>query len=346
MGDCACDIFESRFEFAPSLSFFFLELTPACNNTCQGCSNVFRRSRSLRPISAENWRLILAKLLPYRPHLKLTGGEPTLHPEFQNIVERIAELGMPFTLFTNARWKNPGRLLAFLRRIPQMDGMLVSLHGPDVYSHQSFTETSDSFDETVSNIRKATENGLKVVLSTVLTTANHFRVKEMLALGDELGVARVVFNRYIGSPMPGLTLDDLQLLLTVRSIEESLVKSKATVGYGTPIPQCFIPNHSNGCWAGRLHLAVDPWGNVHPCTHSDVVAGNLLEEDLETIRDAPALQAFQRLPISCSQCPMVLRCRGGCQVMSHRYGGSGDPLICRISVPRDQRKAEFLSSQD
>ena len=81
--------------------FYALELTTACDNHCTGCSNVFSAGRL--PLSAVDWRRALSGLTSRAHVLKLTGGEPTLHPDFLEIIHAVEETGIPFTLFTNAR---------------------------------------------------------------------------------------------------------------------------------------------------------------------------------------------------------------------------------------------------
>lgn len=116
---------------------YSLELTPLCNNRCPGCFNVFIEDTVTRPmrdvpppLTAAQWREILIKIKPHAARVKLTGGEPTLHPEFEKIVQTLVEFDLPFSLFTNARWQHPDRLIALLSKTPQCSGLLISLHAP------------------------------------------------------------------------------------------------------------------------------------------------------------------------------------------------------------------------
>ena len=153
--DCAC--LTALNPSSPLLCplFYYLELTPACNNRCPGCSNVFASDRSSSTLSAREWRMILAKLEPYVSRLKITGGEPTIHPEFATIVSAIRDLDIPFALFTNARWSEPSALIALLQAIPQCRGLLVSLHGAIPTSHDAFTDVPGAFEETAENVQWA-----------------------------------------------------------------------------------------------------------------------------------------------------------------------------------------------
>ncbi|NIN93756.1 MAG: radical SAM protein, partial [Anaerolineae bacterium] len=108
---------------------YSLELTPACNNRCRGCYNVFAGERTQPPLPLEEWHEILDCIKPHAHRVKLTGGEPTLSPHFEGIVTHLRELDISFSLFTNGCWTDPERLVAFLKTIPQLRGLLISLHG-------------------------------------------------------------------------------------------------------------------------------------------------------------------------------------------------------------------------
>ncbi len=264
--------------------------------------------------------------------LKLTGGEPTLHPEFADIILDIAEMGIAFTLFTNARWPNPQTIIGLLKSTPQCGGLLVSLHGPDAVTHEAFTNTPGSFEETCENIRRATAAGLRVHTSTVLTRYNCDRVHQIAALSQSLGAQWAVFNRYLGRAMPDLEPDEDQLRCAVHGIE-ALRRSAVgdwrlafSVKYGNCIPQCFVPSSSTGCWAGVAYCTIDPCGNLRPCNHSPLVAGNVLDEPLEVIWHSEAMNRWRGLlREGCKTCAELETCHGGCRALVELRGQ--DPLI-------------------
>ena len=340
-GDCACGINGTHAltgEFPPLL---FFELTPACNNACVGCGNVFADNRSPVPLSAQEWCAVLDRIAPSTSWLKITGGEPTLHPEFEEIIEYVAALGIPFTLFTNARWSQPQRLVRFLAGIPQLDGLLVSLHGARAQSHEAFTCTPRSFDETVANIRLAIDAGLKVTTSTVLTRHSCSEVEAIVALGQELGADHAAFQRFIGAALPEIEPGELELQQAVEAIED-IASGENRIGdngrgpkgngkparFGTPIPHCFAANSSYGCLAGTGQATIDPWGNVRPCNHAPLVCGNLLTQPLEEIWHSATMETWRgMIPEECRRCEEFEVCRGGCRATAMLRGLRSDPLM-------------------
>jgi radical SAM protein with 4Fe4S-binding SPASM domain len=339
--DCACHIVESD---EPALLqapiSFYLELTPFCNNRCHACGNVFveqgtdRRLRDLgSSLSVEGWEQILAKIQQYAHRLKLTGGEPTLHPGFDAIVELVANHKIPFTLLSNGRWREPERLVQLLRRVPVFQGLLLSLHGPSPAGHEAFTCVAGSFAETLSSVRIAREAGLPVSLSCIITHNNWHQVAEMVELARELGADGVVFNRYLGLDIAGLTASAAELRSAVHAINRLRAAGHA-VKLGNSLPECFAHTGQAGCLAGLAFFTIDPWGKVRPCNHAPMIAGDLMQQSVEEIWHSPHMARWRSLvPSQCRDCSLVASCQGGCRAQALILGRDADPLIDRASCP-------------
>jgi len=321
--------------------FYALELTPACNNRCVGCGNVFvddRPTRRLdestasRPLDLDGWRAILDIIAPHVHRLRLTGGEPTLHPDFAAIVRHVQALGLRFAVFSNGRWRDPARLLALLRDVPQFGGFLISLHGATADAHEAFSGVAGSFAETVENIRRATATGIPVAISAVLTRANVDHLPNLARLGRALGADHVVFSRWLGEDIPALGLSPAEVATAVRTIDRLRAAGEA-VQFGVCIPQCLVPqNSSTGCYAGVAYCVIDPWGYLRPCGHSHLRAGSLLEQPLQDLWHGPAMEQFRAaIPAPCRECAAFAHCHGGCRAMMLEQGR--DPLLITPELP-------------
>ncbi len=329
---------------------FYLELTPLCNNRCPSCGNVFADRTAADPMppamSAQDWEQILTRIAPTAQRLKVTGGEPTLHPEFEAIMESIDRLGIPFTLFTNGRWRDPDRTCRYLRRLNRLDGLLVSLHGPDASSHEAFTHVPGSFAETQANIRRAVAAGLPVSLSCVLTHLNWDRVSDMLHLAYELGAESVVFNRYLGADPIGLAPAPAALQVAIGAIS-NLRASGEPVKLGNCVPQCFASTGQTGCLAGLAFLTVDPWGRARPCNHATMICGDLRRQSLAEVWHSTTLAAWRDFrPEPCQGCSAFAICRGGCKAQAFACGLGIDPLLeSPASLTMPQRRQRFFYEQ-
>lgn len=307
-------------------AIYALELTPACNNRCPGCSNIYSRARQGAATDAATWERWLAEFGPEAVQIRLTGGEPTLHPEFFRILAAATAYRAQVTVFTNGRWPDPAGLTRRLRDWPQLSGLLISLHGAQPASHEAFSRVVGSFDETVANIRLALDADIPVALSTIITQRNWQELEAVAELGQRLGVQHVAFNRYLGAPDSELEPTPTQMRSAVRTIE-TLIAAGVAVKYGIGMPQCFRRNSSEGCLAGVAYVAVDPWGRVHPCAHSPSFVGSLYEASLHELWHSPAMAAWRGLmPAECTGCAAYAACHGGCRAVQELRPDRRDPL--------------------
>ena len=313
--------------------YCYLELTPECNNHCPGCSNVFVADKHNRHLAepsfmnAKLWHSIIRKLKPHVKCLRITGGEPTLHPEFEAIINCIQESDIPFVIFTNGRWHDPKRLISLLSRCSRFEGLLVSLHGANKETHEAFSGAQGSFKETIRNIQHASHEGINVDTNTVITKANLGQIEEIVNLSESLGANCTVFNRYIGISVSELGVEPDELRDALGRIHR-IKESGASVKLGVCIPQCFQRNSSNGCLAGNAFWSIDPWGNVRPCNHAPVFCGNLFSSSVEEIVSSSALEKWHdRIPEQCVHCSLFTNCRGGCRAQAMLLERKKDDLI-------------------
>ncbi len=321
---------------------YTLELTPKCNNRCTGCGNIFT-DRAGPPLSAAQWQKVLNKIAPHAARLRFTGGEPTLHPEFRDIVEVTCSLDVSFTLLTNARWQDPDGLIGLLRSTSQCMGLLVSLHGTTADTHEAFTQVKGSFAETVNNIKRATAAGLTVDTSTIITQVNCSQIDDIVAFSAKLGVERAVFARYLPVRSNALAPTRDQLRKAIEAVEAQR-EAGARSEFSVCIPQCFAASSSIGCLSGLTYCVIDPWGNVRPCTHTSLVCGSLLEQSIEEIWHGLEMQSWREMiPAQCYGCLEFPKCRGGCRAVAILHGLEKDPLIDQPIVERAQKPPEELA---
>ena len=249
----------------------------------------------------------------------------------------------PFALFTNARWRDPARLVTFLHAVPQCRGLLVSLHGATTASHDAFTRVPGSFAETCANVRHVVTAGLNVTTSTVITSYNWYEVEDIVRLSQKLGANHAVFNRYLGKPLPQIEPSEDQLRQAVEAIDD-LRRREDRVKFGNCIPQCFRSSSSTGCLAGVAYCTVDPWGNVRPCNHAPLTCGNLLERSIEEIWHGDGMNRWRgMIPEQCRRCLELPRCHGGCRAAAMIRRVERDPLMRGPVLEKDLEPPQKLT---
>ena len=90
----------------PALTSFYLYLTSACNLRCRHCwiapSFVDGKPAPSDYLDLDLLRRAVAEAKPLGLHnAKLTGGEPTLHPQFVEIVDLLTNEGLSLNMETN-----------------------------------------------------------------------------------------------------------------------------------------------------------------------------------------------------------------------------------------------------
>lgn len=339
---------------------YTFELTPACGHDCLGCGNVFERSSGPAPLDGSAWIALLERLRPHLLNLRLTGGEPTLHPHFPAILHAVERLGVPFVLFSNGCWADPQALVEMLSTCRHLDGVLVSLHGADAPTHAAYVGR-DTFERVCANITRLAQAGVRVGSNTLLLRSTAPHISRIVDLSLGLGVSSVHFSRYYGPALPEVELPPEELRAALSAIDALHTRDRRVL-FNNCIPLCFFQGSfsAHGCTSGFTHATIDPWGWVRPCTHTPLRLGSLLDEEIEALWQGEALRAWrERVPLACHACAQFGTCRGGCRATALQLGLAQDPLIAApltqetalppttLRLPRTARpRANFSLRQD
>ena len=124
----------------------------------------------------------------------VTGGEPTIHPGFWTVVERLAATGFTWDINTHGRsFAKEG----FARRAAGqgLKRAIVSLHSHvPATSATIFGTRENAHHETVAGIDRLVDADVDVTLNCVLTQLNLGEVDEYLRVGRERYGDRAVFK--------------------------------------------------------------------------------------------------------------------------------------------------------
>ncbi len=249
-----------------------LHITYTCPERCAFCSEE-HRMETYRPFPV-TWGRVARVLREQASRgvrgVHFTGGEPSIHPKFVEILALARKLGMRTSLGTI------GTMLCredFARRaLPFLDEALFSLHGPDAATHDALTRRAGSFERVTRAISLAAslkpEFGLFV--NTVITRHNVEKLPDTAALAESLGAKLIVVSNLTpeGSgldsyPELAVSLEDLARILP--TVPARL--STATLRFfGTPM--CLLGPH----WTLSNDLHWDPRVTVEWQTRPGVVA--------------------------------------------------------------------------
>lgn len=321
----------------PSLpSVFTFEITARCQHQCMGCGNVFTHSSLEMDVS--KWGEIITKLKPHIRALRITGGEPTLHRQFPEFIKKIDAIGVPFVVFTNGNWADANTVISTLQDRPNLKGLLVSLHGNNATAYSQFTGV-DAFEKVVANIRLATAAGLRVATNTLLLSTTVNKLSEIAELAFSAGVANISFGRYYGPALKNLSLSTAELKQALLQIA-NMRRENYRISLSNCVPICFLSDEDfggGGCTSGLTHCTLGPLGEVRPCTHSELILGNLPNDDIEELWRSSAITNWRNLVSDeCLDCAVLNKCRGGCRADAQKLGVSRDPL-CTGALKKSNR---------
>jgi len=287
--------------------------------------------------------------------IALSGGEPTMHPDFLRIVNEIASRGMYAAVATNG-WFFADKERLIKAKKAGLRYVEVSLDSVDPKKHDWFRGVPGAWERAVKALKNAVELGMSHAMAVTVTKANLHEVEDMLDLAESLGVQRVVFFNFVpvgrGKDNIWLDLNPLEREELLRTLYKEMKKRNMQIvstapQYGRVSLQLsggeeVAPTHFyvgndpvvkavaefvGGCGAGRIYAGIQPNGDLIPCVFLPIKVGNLRERtfwDLwenaplfKTLRDRSKLEGY------CGKCPFKNVC-GGCRARAYAY--FGDPM--------------------
>ena len=325
---------------------FYFILTEKCNLACSHC---IRDSSPARNEVAEV-NLVqetitqIAKSFPSSLVL-LSGGEPTIHRGFREIIDYALDSGLDINLNTNGItgfFKNQN-----LRTIENKNKLAVqvSLDGDQV-THD-IIRGNGTFHRALQTLHRLRNNEIACCVSTtVIDSAFLERAESFIASLDDLGLSHIaikratyagrasggdcvrngVWNRYVYKlrSMPWSTRLKMAPMYDFDSLDQ--LSDQTIAGLKQP-------TKAVNCGAGTAKVYVYTNGDVCPCTcFKEFPMGNLFDAPLHHIL-ANNFEVKTEHPI-CVSCRYFSLCQGGCLGSGyHTTGviGAPDPRCPRVS---------------
>jgi MoaA/NifB/PqqE/SkfB family radical SAM enzyme len=166
----------------------WVRLTKYCNQRCLFCLDRYAQTGGVVPVAAVRRELALGRKKGLR-RVVLSGGEPTVHPEFVAIVALARELG-----YEHIQTITNGRRFCYEDFFRQavaagLDEATFSLHGNTSDLHDRLTKVPGSFVQAVSALRRALAvPGFIVSVDVVINRLNLPVLRDHLDFCIGLGV--------------------------------------------------------------------------------------------------------------------------------------------------------------
>ncbi len=173
-----------------------LHITYTCPERCTFCSED-HRMKEFNPFPVTFGRI--TRILKEQAQrgvesVHFTGGEPTIHPRFVDVLKLAKALGFRTSVGTiGTRLADPRFAEAAM---PYLDEALFSVHGPDAATHDACAGRVGSFDRVTRAIAnaRALKPGFRPYVNSVLTRMNVERLVETAALAREVDAALLIIS--------------------------------------------------------------------------------------------------------------------------------------------------------
>ncbi len=312
------------------------ELTHRCPLQCPYCSNPVELVRRGNELDTATWISVLdqaAELGVLQVHL--SGGEPALREDLEEIVARAVAAGLYTNLVTSAVGVDADRLARLRDR---------GLHHVQI-SFQDVTEEGvtrigrapGALARKIALAEAAVRLGLPWTLNAVLHRHNLDRVERFLELALELGAHRIELanvqyygwgfvNRAALMPTPA----QLERFRTVLERAARELAGRLAIDYVIPDYYARYPKPCMNGW-GRAVMVVAPDGRVLPCHAAHVIEGL----EFPQVRGTPLREIWYRsaafaafrgtgwMREPCRSCPRREEDFGGCRCQAAML--LGDP---------------------
>lgn len=325
------------------LRSIYFYLTKVCNLKCRHCwiAPEFSNKPDLGEfLSYVTFDSVIEQAIPLGlREVKLTGGEPLLHPEFLRILQSVKKHGLGLHIETNGVLCTE-EVACAIREASSKVSISVSMDGADAKSHEWIRGVSGSFDAALEGIGNLISAGLKPQLIFSLAKSNMNQIEPFIKLAEKLGAGSVKFNPI----QPTGRGNELHQCLETLSIGELIevgnwieneiaTKVKVRVFFTQPLAFHSLSRmfscHGNGCQVcGILEIiGVLADGSYSLCGIGErvpeLIFGNALQDSISTVWSKSTVlnEIREGMPHElegiCGICLMKALCKGSCLAQNY-----------------------------
>jgi radical SAM protein with 4Fe4S-binding SPASM domain len=316
-------------------------LTARCNLQCDHC---YIAAGPWMPtdqdLSTAEVKRITDEILDINPGpmFVLTGGEPLLRKDLEEIADYGASRGATVVVGTNGTGLTENRIRSL--KDAGVTGVAVSVDSLLPERHNTFRHGESALQLTLAAIERLKLARMDFIVQTTVTRENRQEVMELARWSAEHGA--VSFNLYFlvptgrGEALSTLSPDENESVLEeLVGLEaelrgQMLVRSKCQPALMRLIHQQAqdspLMNYSTRCPCGIHYCRITPDGKLTPCPYLPEVAGDLRTQSFaEVWNDSPLFQTLRskKLKGKCGSCEYKDVC-GGCRARA--FAQTGDVL--------------------
>jgi len=264
-----------------------IALTDKCNAKCEHCS--FYSSLDdpgKQMLTADEFKYLIRQSQDLGVSvINIVGGEPLMHPQWQEIFESVDKRKSHLVMFTN------GWLLsesAAGLKSAGVGGVYVSIDASSAELHDHKRGLTGLFDKAMIGIAAAKKADLTVGISCCIDEQafESGELDKIIELGKQHGVHEVL----VFDAMPVGRLNKRDDLWGQKTWLDQMIEHVQFYNQDESYPGILIYAYStsylsNGCTGGTGYFYVSPYGDIYPCDFHHHKYGNIREEKLAMIWD-------------------------------------------------------------
>ncbi len=310
------------------------ELTYRCPLRCPYCSNPLSFAGHDNEIGTDTWLRVFEEAEALGVvQLNLTGGEPLLREDLEQLIERAQQLDLYTNLITS------GIPLTF-ERLSQFSAL--GLNGVQVSIQSSRPTESNriagmpSFQRKVEVMEWVTFLELPLTLNVVLHRENIDEIPELIALAEQVSADRLELAnaQYLGWALKNRdallpTREQIETARAIAADARTRLRGIMEVVFVTPDYHSIHPKPCMDGW-GQRYIVVNPEGLALPCHLAHTLPGlhfeNVTKRHLADIWHlSDGFNQFRGdacLPDTCRSCDRHSQDFGGCRCQAFHLTGN------------------------
>lgn len=324
---------------------FYFVLTEKCNLECSHCirDSSPRRNETTEKILVEKTILEISRLFK-KSTILLSGGEPTIHRHFNEILTLSLQTGCDVIVNSNGATSFYSK--NYIKNFAEYSNLSIQISLDGMENVHDKIRGRGNFNRSLESIKKLREFGINCSVSCTVMDNDFFKYSKLfIETLDDLGLAHIAIKRatYAGRASAGVGINTSDWNSQVYLLRQQHWNTKiiASPMYDFNVLDSIndetlsglnLPPSSTNCGAGTAKVYIYPNGDVCSCTcFKDLPMGNLYSSELSQILDNK-LQ-FSVNSNTCSQCRYFRLCKGGCLGSGYQFSGvlgAPDPRCPKI----------------
>ncbi|HEB12697.1 MAG TPA: radical SAM protein [Actinobacteria bacterium] len=281
--------------------------TYRCNAKCYMCGTWKFPTKPTEEIRPE-----LLKKLPRMTFTNITGGEPFLRNDIQEIVEIVRPKTKRIVISTNGFFTN--RIIEFAKDNRDV-GFRISLEGLPRTNDQ-LRGIKNGFDKSLRTLLELKSLGLKDIgFGITISDTNAKDLLELFRLANSMSLefaTAVTHNSYYFHKFDNQIVDKAMVAGELNKLIWEFLKSKRPKDWFRAYFNYGLINYIYGgkrllpCEVGADVFYLDPFGKIRPCNGMDEIMGDLETHDFGDIWQSAEAQAARNKVAACAKnCWMI-----------------------------------------